>query len=103
MTETKQTLEKSFTITRIFDAPRAEIWRAWTDPDEAATWWHPRGVETPRDSVEIDARPGGTYRYTMIAPDGSTYRRSASTARSSSPSGSASRGPTRATRRPTRP
>ncbi len=73
MTETKQTLEKSFTITRIFDAPRAEIWRAWTDPDEAATWWHPRGVETPRDSVEIDARPGGTYRYTMIAPDGSTY------------------------------
>ena len=73
MIETDQTLQKAFTITRIFDAPRAEIWRAWTDPDEAAAWWHPRGVETPRDSVELDVRPGGTYRYTMVAPDGSTY------------------------------
>ena len=72
MIETEQTLEKAFTITRIFDAPRAEIWRAWTDPDEAAAWWHPRGLETPRESVELDVRPGGRYRYTMVAADGST-------------------------------
>lgn len=70
MTETDQ---KTFTITRIFDAPRAAIWHAWTDPDEAAAWWHPRDVVTPRDSVELDVRPGGTYKYTMVAPDGSTY------------------------------
>ena len=49
------------------------IWRAWTDPDEAAAWWHPQGLETPRGSVEIDARVGGSYRYTMVAPDGSSY------------------------------
>jgi uncharacterized protein YndB with AHSA1/START domain len=73
MIETEQPLEKAFTITRIFDAPRAAIWRAWTDPDEAAAWWHPRGLETPRDSVELDVRPGGRYRYTMVAADGSTY------------------------------
>ena len=85
MTETDQ---KTFTITRIFDAPRAAVWHAWTDPDEAAAWWHPAGVVTPRESVELDVRPGGTYRYTMIDPDGSTYRPAASTARSSSPSGS---------------
>jgi uncharacterized protein YndB with AHSA1/START domain len=55
-----------FTLVRNFDATPAEIWRAWTDPDEAATWLHPRGVTTPRESVEIDARVGGRYTYTMI-------------------------------------
>ncbi|RXZ71737.1 SRPBCC family protein [Agromyces albus] len=73
MPEQTATSEKQFTITRVFDAPREAIWRAWTDPDEAATWWHPRGVTTPRESVEIDVRPGGRYRYTMIAPDGTEY------------------------------
>lgn len=55
-----------FTLVRNFDATPAEVWRAWTDPDEAATWLHPRGVTTPRESVEIDARVGGRYRYTMV-------------------------------------
>jgi uncharacterized protein YndB with AHSA1/START domain len=73
MPEQTVTGEKQFTITRVFDAPREMIWRAWTDPDEAAAWWHPRGVVTPRESVELDVRPGGRYRYTMIAPDGSEY------------------------------
>jgi uncharacterized protein YndB with AHSA1/START domain len=62
-----------FTITRIFDAPRETLWRAWTDPDLAATWWHPRQVESPREFVRIDARVGGTYEYKMIAPDASEY------------------------------
>lgn len=73
MPEQTATGSKQFTITRVFDAPREVVWNAWTDPDEAAAWWHPRGIETPRESVEIDARPGGSYRYTMIAPDGTTY------------------------------
>ena len=55
-----------FTIVRNLDATPAEIWRAWIDPDEAATWLHPRGVSTPRDSVVIDARVGGRYTYTMV-------------------------------------
>ncbi|ANJ28420.1 SRPBCC family protein [Agromyces aureus] len=73
MPEQTATGSKQFTITRVFDAPREVVWNAWTDPDEAAIWWHPRGIETPRDSVVIDARPGGSYRYTMIAPDGTEY------------------------------
>ncbi|MET1015555.1 MAG: SRPBCC domain-containing protein [Leifsonia flava] len=73
MVETLATSTKHFTIVHVFDAPRADIWRAWTDPDEAAFWWHPRGLETPRDSVEIDARVGGSFRYTMVAPDGTEY------------------------------
>lgn len=69
-----------FTITRIFDAPRDLVWQAWTDPDEAARWWHPEGVSSPREHVTIDPRVGGTYRYLMINdengaefPTGGTY------------------------------
>ena len=73
MPEQTTTQDKQFTITRIFDAPRDLVWRAWTDPDSAAAWWHPRGIETPRESVRIDARVGGGYAYTMIAPDGREF------------------------------
>ena len=73
MPEQTATQDKQFTITRVFDAPRELVWQAWTDPDEAAIWWHPRGIETPRESVQIDARVGGQYSYTMIAPDGTEY------------------------------
>ena len=55
-----------FTLVRNFDATPAEIWQAWTDPAQASTWLHPRGFSTPRDSVEIDARVGGRYTYTMV-------------------------------------
>ena len=55
-----------FTLVRTFDATPEQIWNAWTNPDDAAQWLHPVGVTTPRESVEIDAREGGTYRYTMV-------------------------------------
>ncbi|MBO9554734.1 SRPBCC domain-containing protein [Cellulomonas sp.] len=69
----EQTMEKTFTITRVLDAPRSAVWKAWTDPDEMAHWYHPRGLTTPRDSVAVDLRVGGAYRYTMVAPDDTTY------------------------------
>lgn len=55
-----------FTLVRDFDATPQEVWAAWTRPDEAAAWMHPRGVSTRRDSVTIDARVGGRYAYTMV-------------------------------------
>ncbi|MGY2746663.1 SRPBCC family protein [Arthrobacter sp. UYCu723] len=57
---------KGFTLVRRFEATPEEIWKAWTDPDSAAQWWHPRGASTPREKVEIDAREGGRYTYTMV-------------------------------------
>lgn len=70
-----------FTLVRDFDATPQELWRAWTDPDEAAIWWHPAGVHTPRETVTIDARVGGAYTYTMVNdetgeeyPTGGVYR-----------------------------
>jgi len=52
-----------FSITRVFDAPRELVWRAWTEEAELAQWLHPFGVST--DGVSCDVRVGGRYRYTM--------------------------------------
>lgn len=56
---------KELTITRIFDAPRAVVWRAWTDPRVVTKWWGPRGVTIP--TCEIDARRGGRINIVMLA------------------------------------
>jgi uncharacterized protein YndB with AHSA1/START domain len=53
-------------ITRIFDAPRALVYRAFADPDQLAQWFGPVGWSVPRDSVDMDVRPGGHQRYTMV-------------------------------------
>jgi uncharacterized protein YndB with AHSA1/START domain len=53
-------------ITRTFDAPRELVFRAWLDPDQLAVWIAPAGLEVPRSSVEVDARPGGVIAYAMV-------------------------------------
>jgi uncharacterized protein YndB with AHSA1/START domain len=56
---------KELTLTRIFDAPRELVWRAWTDPELMAKWWGPNGVTNP--TAEIDARVGGKMYIVMLA------------------------------------
>jgi uncharacterized protein YndB with AHSA1/START domain len=51
---------------RTYAAPRQLVWDAWTDPDQIAQWWGPRGISTPRDSIALDLRPGGRMRLDMI-------------------------------------
>ncbi|MEV6300430.1 SRPBCC domain-containing protein [Actinoplanes sp. NPDC051861] len=53
-------------ITRIFDAPRELVYRAFTDPDQLSAWFGPVGWSVPRDSVDIDLRVGGHQRFTMV-------------------------------------
>ena len=53
-------------ITRIFDAPREMVYRAFVDPDQLAAWFGPVGWSVPRDTVAVDARSGGHQRFTMI-------------------------------------
>ena len=57
-------------ITRIFDAPRERVFRAWTDPDEVAAWYGPEQFDTPRDRIRIDLRVGGRYELTMVRRGG---------------------------------
>ena len=63
-----ETPEHEIVITRVFDAPRELVFRAWTDPDQLAAWFGPAGMNTPRDSIEIDLRVGGPYRLRMVQP-----------------------------------
>ena len=56
-------------ITRIFDAPRERVFRAWTDPDEVTDWYGPEQFDTPRDQIKIDLRVGGRYELTMVQRD----------------------------------
>jgi uncharacterized protein YndB with AHSA1/START domain len=63
--------EKELLITRTFDAPRALVWQAWTDPAHIMQWWGPRGFNN--ESCECDLRPGGRFSLAMRAPDGNVY------------------------------
>jgi uncharacterized protein YndB with AHSA1/START domain len=57
-------------ITRVFDAPREQVFRAWTDPDEVAAWYGPAHLEAPRERIHIDLRVGGRWELTMVQPGG---------------------------------
>jgi uncharacterized protein YndB with AHSA1/START domain len=57
-------------ITRIFDAPREQVFKAWTDPDQVAAWYGPEHFDTPRERIHIDLRVGGRYELTMVQRDG---------------------------------
>jgi uncharacterized protein YndB with AHSA1/START domain len=57
-------------ITRIFEAPRERVFRAWTDPDEVAAWFGPAQCDTPREKIRIDLRVGGRYELTMVRREG---------------------------------
>ncbi len=70
-TATQVLAEREITITRVFDAPRALVFKAWTDAKVLAQWWGPKGFTNP--VCEIDARVGGALRIHMRAPDGSVY------------------------------
>lgn len=58
-------------ITRIYDAPVQAVWDAWTDPEQVAQWWGPRGFTLTTHSKDL--RPGGHWDYTMHGPDGTDY------------------------------
>jgi uncharacterized protein YndB with AHSA1/START domain len=58
-------------MTRVFDAPRELVFKAWTEPERLKRWWGPKGFTNP--VCEVDVRPGGAIRIDMRAPDGVVY------------------------------
>jgi uncharacterized protein YndB with AHSA1/START domain len=54
-------------LTRVFNAPRELVYKAFTDPDQLARWYGPQGFSVPRDTVDVDARPGGQLRLVMVS------------------------------------
>ena len=58
-------------VTRVFDAPRELVWKAWTDPKYVKQWWGPKGFTAP--FCRMDFRVGGKFLYCMRAPDGQEF------------------------------
>lgn len=63
--------EKEIVITRVFDAPRDILWKAWTDPEQVMRWWGPEHFTSP--SCKIDLRVGGSYLFCMRSPEGQDF------------------------------
>jgi uncharacterized protein YndB with AHSA1/START domain len=58
--------EYELAITRVFDAPRELVYKAFTDPDQLAQWFGPVGYTVPRETVDVDIRVGGYQRFVMV-------------------------------------
>ena len=55
-------------VTRAFDAPRPQVFKAWSGPERLVRWWGPRGFAAA--AGKVDLRPGGAWRVGMRAPAG---------------------------------
>ena len=62
---------KRLVLTRVFDAPRELVFKAWTEAERLARWWGPNGFTNP--VCQADPRPGGAIRIDMRAPDGAIF------------------------------
>jgi uncharacterized protein YndB with AHSA1/START domain len=63
--------DRELIISRVFNAPRKLVYKAWTDPEHLPQWWGPKGFTITVQ--EIDVRPDGVWRYIMHGPDGVDY------------------------------
>ena len=63
--------DRELVVTRVFEAPRRLVFRAWVEPEHAARWWGPQGFTTL--ACEMDVRPGGAWRRRMRSPEGTVH------------------------------
>ena len=64
-----QPIDDQVRITRVFDAPRAMVFQAFTDPEQMAQWFGPVGYSVPREEIVIESRAGGRERIVMVKDD----------------------------------
>ena len=70
--------DAGISMTRVFDAPRELVFAAWTEPARFAYWFGGAGTEVPTSSVEMDLRPGGQWKATMLLENDNRNRRESS-------------------------
>ena len=63
--------DRELVLTRLIDAPREKVWRAWTDPELLKHWFAPLPWTTPE--ADFDVRPGGASLIVMRDPDGNEF------------------------------
>ncbi len=70
-TTSARSADREIVITRVFDAPRDLVFKAWTEPERVMRWWGPNGFTTPVS--KIDPRPGGVFHNCMRSPEGQDF------------------------------
>jgi uncharacterized protein YndB with AHSA1/START domain len=63
--------ERELLITRLLKAPRALVFKAWTQAEHMARWMRPHGFTVRHHT--LDVRPGGVHRACLLAPDGTEH------------------------------
>ncbi|MEF2547770.1 SRPBCC family protein [Aurantimonas sp. E1-2-R+4] len=71
MTQNAGNNDRQLVLTRLIDAPRDKVYRAWTESELLTRWFAPKPWTTPR--AELDVRPGGSSLVTMRSPEGKDY------------------------------
>ncbi|CAN0626162.1 Polyketide cyclase [Burkholderia multivorans] len=61
---------RDLVITRVLRAPRAALWRAWSEPELLKQWWCPKPWTT--EVIAFDMQPGGAFHTLMKGPDGNS-------------------------------
>lgn len=62
--------ELDLRIDRVIRAPRARVWKAWTDPRDLARWWLPAPTQCRVE--QLDVVPGGAF-VTSMSDDGTVF------------------------------
>lgn len=65
----EKTKDREIIVSRTIDAPRDEVFAAFTEREHVENWWAPSGTETH----EWDMRPGGLWRYSQPGHEGEVY------------------------------
>lgn len=64
--EPSPTSRQEVRVTRLLQAPRELVFKAWLDADQVAAWWAPNDYEIPRETVEIEPYAGGRIHFSMV-------------------------------------
>ncbi len=67
-TSLERTSDRELVAARTFNAPARRVYEAWTTAELMQRWWAPASVGMSFVSAEMDARPGGTYRFVFSHP-----------------------------------
>jgi uncharacterized protein YndB with AHSA1/START domain len=68
---TKDPAGRKLHVTRAFDAPVENVWKAWTRQDILDQWWAPHPWKT--ETKSLDFKPGGLWHYSMVGPNGDRH------------------------------
>lgn len=71
MTATAPISNRELVLTRLIDAPREKLYRAWTEPELLKQWFAPAPWTTP--TAELDVRVGGAGYIVMSDPEGNEF------------------------------